>query len=146
VTNPPIPRLIDRPWFDRRLFIVHRGDPNDAYLRRWTLLRTRWGSLRLHQFLRGDVDTCALHDHPWSFLTLILIGGYREVLPGGVRWRPPGTLLYRPAAFRHRVEVGRPSWSLVWTRQKSRAWGFWTPRGYRPFRQGMTSVCEEARP
>ena len=138
-----IPRLFDRPWFRRRLFNVRpEGRPGDVYLRRWTLVRTGWGKLCLHQFLRPDSDAC-LHDHPAAFLTLVLAGGYREVLPGGVRWRPPGTLLYRPATFRHRVDVDRPSWSLVWFRRRERAWGFWTPAGWRAWYPGMVPVCEE---
>ena len=137
--------LLNRPWFNRRLFTIHGADPRDPYLRRWTLVRTRWGKLVLHQFCRSDADTCSLHDHPAAFVTLIVAGGYVEVMPAGQRWRPPGTLLYRPAAFRHRVDLGptgRPAWSLVWFRRPSRAWGFWTLAGFLPFRVGMPPICD----
>ena len=144
----PIPRWMARPWFDRRLFVIYPANrPDDAYMLSWTLLSTRWGKLKLHKFLRPDNDFCSLHDHPRSFVTLILAGGYRETMPHGVRWRSPGTLLYRPATFRHRVDVphGRPCWTLLWFRNVTRRWGFWTRLGFTPFRPGMTPVCEEVR-
>lgn len=116
----------------------------DVFMRRYKLLQTPWGNLYLHHFLRSDEDLC-LHDHPWRFVTLILWGGYREVLPGGARHRPPGTLLFRPATFRHRIECDRPAWSLVFVGTKRRAWGFWTRFGWRRFTPGQARpICEEA--
>jgi hypothetical protein len=116
ITLTPPPDVAERECIARfvsRLFPRFEvGRDVDVYLRRWTLLRTPWGKLLLHQFLRSDADKC-LHDHPWRFVTLILAGGYHEVLPNGTRWRSPGTLLSRPAKFRHRVVIDRPSWSLV---------------------------------
>ncbi len=38
------------------------------------------GAVLLHWFACGDDDQ-ALHDHPWSFITTILAGGYWEHLP-----------------------------------------------------------------
>jgi hypothetical protein len=114
----------------------------DVFMRRYKLLRTRWGNLYLHEILRSDEDLC-LHDHPWRFVTLILAGGYREVLPNAVRWRAPGTFLFRPAPFRHRVEVDRRAWSLVYVGPKVRAWGFWTMHGWRRFFPGQVRpICE----
>lgn len=119
------------------------GSDGSVFMRRFRLLRTRWGNLYLHQFLRGDEDRC-FHDHPWSFVTLILCGGYSEEMPNGSRWRSPGTLLYRPATHRHRVECSKPAWSLVFVRPKSRAWGFWTKAGWRQWLPGQPRpVCED---
>lgn len=130
-------RLLSR--FDR-FDITNRA--GDVFMRRHKLLRTPFGNLYLHEILRSDEDRC-LHDHPWRFVTLILSGGYREVLPTGVRYRPVGTLLFRPATFAHRIEVDRPVWSLVWVGQKVRAWGFFTVFGWRPFDPSSDRpVCE----
>ncbi len=102
---------------------------DQAYLERWIL----WCgiTLRVHRFLASDPDR-AIHDHPWWFITLpfgrygefIEAEGaegeevYRTVAP----WRPH----FRPAHFRHRVEITRtPSWTLVITGPKSNEWGFW---------------------
>lgn len=130
--------------------VIHRdGDP---YLTRWWLVDTQHrGRLYLHRFHRSDADVH--HDHPWSFWSLILKGGYYEWTPSPwicrdtpgcsepevARWYRPGRLLRRPATWRHRVEIptdlrGRV-WSLVWTGPKVRDWGFWCPRGWIPFQE-----------
>jgi hypothetical protein len=44
------------------------------------VLQTPWFEVRLHHILRSDDDR-ALHDHPFSFTSLLLTGGYREVRP-----------------------------------------------------------------
>lgn len=85
-------------------------------------LRTPWGHLNLHVFYRSD-EGRELHDHPWAYHTLILWGGYWEVLPLDPRafsdeytndehwrnerhvWRKPGSFLHRPAQWLHRVEL-----------------------------------------
>lgn len=46
-----------------------------VYLRRYFLFRSRFGNIYLHQILRSDDDPDP-HDHPWSFVSLILSGGY----------------------------------------------------------------------
>lgn len=98
--------------------------------KRINIVKTPWWALRFHHFYRSD-PSC-LHDHPWSFITLILSGGYYEQfedLEGRlqVEWRPPGTILFRPARFRHRVVLGRKEpRTLVLTGKRVRDWGFWT--------------------
>lgn len=124
----------------RRELIDRDGSP---YLVRWHLIDTeRHGRLYLHRFWRSDEDV--LHDHPWAFWSLILWGGYVEVtpcLPWGQwgLWHRTGSLLRRPATWRHRVVVpdrlrGRV-WTLVWTGPKVREWGFWCPRGWISFHE-----------
>jgi hypothetical protein len=59
------------------LIVHHLGD----YMRRW-ILRTPWGTLRLHNILRSDLDR-DLHDHPFDFVSIIIGGpGYYET----TRW------------------------------------------------------------
>lgn len=117
-----------------------------VFMRRYKLLKTRWGNVYLHEILRSDEDNC-LHDHPWSFVTLILAGGYREQMPHGTFWRRPGALLVRPATTAHRVEVDRPAWSLVCVSPKWRPWGFFTVHGWRQFFAGqMRPICEDGSP
>ncbi len=140
------------------------GDPEAPYLRRWYLIpRNPLLNVYLHQFLASDDDR-ALHDHPWWFFSLILKGGYTEVTEAGAvarsgviggryggwnRW--DRTIAFRPAAFRHRVELwtqlcetGRddqrprggplvrtwrhceiPCWTVIVTGPRTREWGFW---------------------
>jgi hypothetical protein len=128
------------------------------------LLTTPWFKVYLHLFHRSDEDR-ELHDHPWSFVSLILWGGYHEVRPirdnrqmlkqlGGaeqhwnttwmaterVRVRPL-SVLFRPAWWAHRVELeqGRVSVSLVAVFRKAREWGFFTRSGWRHHRQFISS-------
>jgi hypothetical protein len=138
-----------------RLFHYHAiGDP--VFLRRWTIVGVDSWGLLLHQFVRSDHDR-ACHDHPWNYLTFILWGGYWErFLPINapaaracferMEWRRPWSLLYRPAIWRHRIELertwdrppdfdpsrtypfkDRASWSLVFVGPRRQPWGFWVP-------------------
>jgi hypothetical protein len=55
---------------------IIRNDDGDPYMIR-RAINTPLGGVKLHQFLRSDDDR-DLHDHPWSFVSLILRGGYWE--------------------------------------------------------------------
>lgn len=100
--------------------------------------RTRWGVF-LHHFHRSDVDI--LHDHPWTFITLLLSGGYWETTDRGRFWRRRFILLYRPATYRHFIEVERPVWTLVVRFRRQREWGFWLPGGWRAwYRAGIDVI------
>lgn len=123
-----------------------------TYLTRWVLWGTRFGDrparkVFLHKFWRGDVEPYC-HDHPWPFVSVILWGGYYEVTPCPAghhgchdvlrKWYGPGSILRRPADWRHRVEVpeGRNCWTLLFIGLKVRSWGFICPgRGWMPWRE-----------
>lgn len=96
----------------------------DLYMRRWRI-GPRWApGLRLHHIVRGDADR-ELHDHPFTFLTIILRGGYWEhLLDGSRRWHGPGSVLLRPAEVLHRLELDRPAWTFVIRGPIRRPWGF----------------------
>lgn len=88
-------------------FIV--GGQDNPYLLRWHIVRTRWLSIYLHKFVRDDDDR-AMHDHPWPSVSIVLSGGYYDVHPGpdGTeqrRWYGPGSVIFRRATSRHRVEL-----------------------------------------
>lgn len=109
------------------------GDPQRPYMLRWFVIpRNSLLNVYLHKFLRDDDDR-ALHDHPWWFLSILLSGTYREVIPSGrTRWRRCFSVVLRRATYRHRVELrdGIPCWTLVITGPRIREWGFWCPRGF----------------
>jgi len=56
----------------------------------------------------------------------------------------PGMLLYRPATWRHRVELieGRSCWTLVLRLKRFREWGFWTKEGFVHWQKWWRSNCE----
>lgn len=92
-------------------------------------------AIRIHEILRSDIDR-AFHDHPWSYTTLILRGGYFEVRPvydnngwyiGYSKvWYGPGSILRRKATDYHRLVVpqGRTCWTLFITGKMIQHWGF----------------------
>lgn len=53
------------------------GTPECPFMKRW-VLQTRFGSIRLHHWMGSD-DLRNQHDHPWSFLTIVLKGGYDDL-------------------------------------------------------------------
>lgn len=155
---------------------IKREESGDIYLRRWFLYprdkdfdkNKGKGRLYLHKFYRGDEDE-HLHDHPWSFTSLILTRGYWEetpfdveregwygMPPHGYRWcgigesgerkrkfYPAFSLLRRPATWRHRVILKdeKPVWTLVRTGSKERSWGFWLKGVFCPWRNYQDGVC-----
>lgn len=106
----------------------------------------RWLAARVHQIVRSDRDR-HLHDHPCWSISIVLIGGYWEVLPKHQSqtpgfddmptdikriWRKPGAIVFRRATDRHRIEIkpnAPPTWSLFILGPKNNKWGFYTPRG-----------------
>lgn len=96
--------------------------------------RNRFINLYLHKFLRSDDDR-ALHDHPWWFISFLIQGQYREILPTSTILRHQFSLAFRRAKHIHRVELidNEPCYTLVLTGRKIRKWGFWCPQGFIPY-------------
>jgi hypothetical protein len=111
---------------------------NEPYLERYyPLFNTRQHrgfNIYIHKFLKGDPDD--VHDHPWSYATFILAGGYYEWVPvfntlgekiNEIRyWRGPGHFrICRPDSY-HRVELkpGVTAWTLFMPGPHKRQWGF----------------------
>lgn len=117
------------------------GEP---YLTRYFLLggRTSRWALMVHCFHRSDIDR-HLHDHPWSFITLLL-SGYEEVTAQGGKHYGAGSILVRPAQFQHRVVIHTPvSWTIVLRFKKQQSWGFITEDGWVRYTDyDYTAGCE----
>lgn len=90
-------------------------------------------AIRLHNILRSD-DGRHPHDHPWPFLTIILRGGYYEMLFDergactSMTWHGPGSILFRRANTWHQLIVpqggGKECWTLFVTGRWRHTWGF----------------------
>jgi hypothetical protein len=65
---------------------IIRNDDGVPYMIR-RAINTRFGGVKLHHILRSDDDR-DLHDHPWSFLSIVLKGGYWEHTPTDCPSRP----------------------------------------------------------
>lgn len=121
-------------WALLELFKVpHYDKPEQDYLWRLRILQTPWFGIYLHKLCTPDPrDT--LHDHPWSFFSIVLKGGYVEFVPGPFyaqsnyvrrfNWKP----LKR--SFHWIAELDRtPTWTLVFVGRRKRVWGYLEPDG-----------------
>lgn len=106
------------------------GLPDCPYVIRWRI-ETPWFSVRLHHWLGPDDDR-AFHDHPWSFVTVVLRGAYTDRSPEGDERLRAGRVRYRPARHQHTV-VPDPggAWTVIVTGPKVRTWGFWVAGKFR---------------
>lgn len=108
----------------------------ETYLLRLRLIDTPWFGVYLHHI--EDVDPQPdPHDHPWSFVSMVLAGGYEERVH--VRWaaEPEGGHYVRRWLFgsvhrmkaegvAHRIIETLPhTITLVLRGKRSREWGFW---------------------
>lgn len=131
------------------------------YMERFHVMERRGnlGSIRLHHICTEDRDD-AMHDHPFSFYTLILTGGYLEARPeqrdpcfsfdgrelAVATWRRPGSVAYRHACDRHKITyVKQDTWTLVFAGPLRQWWGFYTPIGKIFWREYETKHSTNAR-
>jgi len=127
---------------DRYRLINDRQD-KEPYLERYYIFIKERGNfpfnIFLHKFLKSDPDD--LHDHPWSYTTIILRGGYWEHTKNDKdeiikKWWGPGTIRRSPATQLHRIELDPTTagtqevWTLFIPGSKQREWGFETSNGW----------------
>ena len=122
---------------DRKRIVMDRQS-NEPYLERYYLFlkdRKKFPfNIFLHHFLKGDPDD--VHDHPWSYFTIILKGGYWEFIPQFNsegkktceigKWRGPGHFRFCKAKSFHRIELDPTvqCWTLFMPGPQKREWGF----------------------
>jgi hypothetical protein len=95
-------------------------------------------NVTLHKIVRSDDPI--LHDHPWSFTTIVLKGGYWEHTPvfnhkgekfaEFQKWHGPGSIIHHKATDYHRLELDEsvgPATTLFFMGRQSRDWGFLVP-------------------
>jgi hypothetical protein len=120
----------------RRAPDVVIGGVDKPYLIRWWVIpRNPVFNIYLHRFLRSDDDR-ALHDHPWTNLSILLRGSYTEhtIAAGGINVntvRSAGDWKLRLfGSFAHRIELTHGEcWTLFITGPWYRHWGFHCPAG-----------------
>lgn len=119
------------------------GHANRPYMNRWYIVRTPFGGMYLHWFMRDDDDR-ALHDHPWPSLSIAIEGAILEIYaPHGTdprdknchhrRYIYPRDVTFRTARHSHRITLlnGLPACTLFFFGPRIRQWGFWCPQGWR---------------
>ena len=136
-------------WAFMSTFDIPCVDPDSGeshlYLRRLRIIQTPWFGVYLHEMQAPDYDA-DLHDHPWSFFTIILKGGYTEFYKHRMRQHDDEKVIHRwnrwSAHFMDKLAGHRivglhevPTYTLVFAGPRKREWGFW-----RTERNGQTWV------
>jgi hypothetical protein len=135
--------LFLRGFRDPDLVIAPDGNP---YLYRWHVTPPKGpANVYLHVQVADDPER-PLHDHPWDNTSVILSGGYKEIMslsagepqPKSTTtfYRSKGDVIFRRAAWPHRLFLlhgWKYTMTLFTTGPKVREWGFWYPRGWIPY-------------
>lgn len=134
-----------KPWQFMSKFTI-QDDNGDPMLVRWRIVQTPYGALYLHKFLRGDSDPY-VHDHPWSFFSIILRGGYTEARRNNktyLLWQhhiKRFNIMHRYDAHYIMTLDRTPTWSLLLVGPRKRTWGFYVEDvSYRAIGQGGPSA------
>ena len=135
--------------------VVIERSVGQVYMRRWWILpRNNWCNIYLHQFLLSDEPR--LHDHPYSWISIVLKGGYfenlykracRVVLPGSIRYGKATDLHYITlfpdwSKGNLRGTSLRPAWTIFITGRRKRDWGFLILDKWVPWRQVLRNGSE----
>ena len=99
---------------NRKRIILDRGPSWPDYqaaepfvIRYYPLFRHRpkWFpfNILIHKLLKSDLGD--LHDHYWSYITIMLKGGYWETTEKGTFWRKPGYIGFRRHNSRHSLKL-----------------------------------------
>jgi hypothetical protein len=123
-------------------FHLKDKESGEIYMERYWLKQpdaSGGNSIRIHHTMRSDFDR-ALHDHPWPSTSIVLKGGYFEILPKDQGqdsskdstdfqrvWRSAGDVVSRAAHDRHRLEIvpGTSCWSMFIVGTWEKDWGFY---------------------
>lgn len=125
-------------WLQRKLGRSEIWIGDLRYMTRWRFFESKYINFRLHHIEQSDIER-ELHDHPFTFVSFVLRGGYFETRydsPVGrskvMRWHGPGSVLFRSAETLHRLTLpkGETAWTFVVTGPRRRLWGYQTDRGW----------------
>ena len=129
-----IPDVLRRALLRSALRVINAREPDfelPGYLRRWHLVRTRWGCLYVHQIIGSDDDR-ALHDHRSWNVSVLLRGEYLEHLQDDMHLCIAGDVVARRATTPHRLQLfpRQSAVTLFLTGPHQRDWGFVTEAGW----------------
>jgi len=106
-----------------------------GYITRLHLVKTPWFALMVHWINGPDREACC-HDHPVTFLSIILRGGYRELRNGKYISRSWFNFIRASRKDIHKIVaviVDPPTVTFCLVGPKTRDWGFHTPDGWIPW-------------
>lgn len=147
---------VNQPPDDRWAFLSPQDIPakdgsGDVYLHRFRIIKTPFFGVYLHDLNLPDTDRDP-HDHPWTFWSFVLSGGYEEIvfedlqyLPGlrsplcaeriyNRRWLKWSWHRMNTNAAHKILSVQPKTKTLVFTGPRVREWGFWTQDRWIPWK------------
>lgn len=115
--------------FMEKFEIPDLDHPELNYLTRWRLVQTPWFGIFVHR-MDGPDARPTLHDHPYSFVSFVLKGGYREqrldtrtrdefmhdIRHVNVMRRDDAHYIYKLLRV--------PTWTLLFVGARRRTWGY----------------------
>lgn len=105
-------------------------DVDSEYIVRLHVLKTPWFAICLHWFSKPDPEPFD-HDHPVTFLSLILRGSYVEQRNGERKHRRWVNFVRADPNDQHTiVELHGNPLTLCFMGPKTREWGFHSPQGW----------------
>jgi len=108
---------------------------DSEYIVRLHVIKTPWFAVCLHWIKKPDPEPFH-HDHPVSFLSIILRGGYAEWRNGRVAQRIWFNFIRASAHDRHTIIGVLPgTLTLCLMGPKTREWGFHKPEGWQMWKQ-----------
>lgn len=125
--------------------VIAPAGKDTPYIYRWELVRGYEANVYFHIQVASDPER-PLHDHPWDNQSVILAGGYDEIVnlcpdrenvnDEFIRKVRKGDVVQRKASEAHRLLLPPDipyTMSLFSTGPKVRDWGFWYPGGWRSY-------------
>lgn len=112
-----------------RFEVPNFDDPTTNYLERLRIIETPLASIYLHRLGTPD-SRPTLHDHPWSFVSFIVRGGYVEQRLN-LHTRKPERKHRRWVNIMRRDDAHyiesldrTPTWTLLLVGRRRRTWGY----------------------
>lgn len=109
-----------------------RSKEGELHFKRWRLLKTPWFSICIHGIYMKDLDL-HLHNHPWNICTMVLSGGYVEVLwdekkgRQAYKYRGRFNIGYRNSNQFHKIGrlIKAPTYTLaILGKRRDYPWGY----------------------
>jgi hypothetical protein len=105
------------------------------HIERLHIVKTPWFAICLH-WMNGPDASPHEHDHPVSFVSLIVRGGYTESRNGKIAHRRWFNAFLASPGDTHRIIAAKPgTLTLALMGPKVREWGFHTERGWVGWRE-----------
>jgi hypothetical protein len=105
-------------------------DVDSEYITRLHFLKTPWFAICLHWLSKPDPEPYD-HDHPVTFLSIILRGYYTEQREGVIKGRRLFNWVRAGKGDKHTItHVAPGTLTVALMGPKTREWGFHTPQGW----------------